>query len=128
QLDSTIDGVLLVPQQPALDVHVLEIECGLGPHDGRQFADQDQRVLARSQFQVGHWHGPIEVVDGFVGREKGRSQRQDVVCASLNVELPPARRLLKENLPLTYGRLRRVIARQMISLENTNSADNSVKV
>src|SRR5262245_26650393 len=105
-LDSTVNGVLLVPQQAALDVHVLESECVLGAHQRRQRANQDGKVLRRRQLQVADRQRTIEIGYRFARSEERRSQGRNIVSARLEVELPPAGSLLNKNLSVTQSRLR----------------------
>src|SRR5580704_16887812 len=60
-LDAAADCRLLVPQQPALDVHVLKGEGVFGADQGGQFADLERELVGRRELAVGHRYRVEEV-------------------------------------------------------------------
>ena len=125
-LDSPIDGVFLVPQEAAVDVHVLEREGVLGAHQRGQRANQNGGVLPRLQLQKGDRNRAVEVAHGFVGSEERRTESRKIVSARLHVELKPAVGLLNEYLPVTESRLLGVITRHVVPLPHAKAAENAV--
>ena len=125
-LDSAIDGVFLVPQQAASDVHVFEGEGVLGADQCGQLTDQDRGVLPRLQLQIGDRQRAIEVGHRLIGGEERNPEIRNIVGARLQVELKPAVGLLNEYLPVAQGRLRVVIARHVIPRPHAQTVENAV--
>src|SRR5215471_19870536 len=64
ELHAVRDGVLLVPQQATLDVHVLEAESGLGSHQRGQDTEDDVRVFRKRNPPKRRRNGTPEVAVG----------------------------------------------------------------
>jgi hypothetical protein len=61
QLSAAADRWLLVPQEAALDVHVLECEGIFSADQRRQFASLDRKRIGRLEFQIRYRQGGEEI-------------------------------------------------------------------
>src|SRR5207247_10699348 len=104
-LDAASDCVFLIPAQATLDVHVFEAECVLRPDQRWQRANFYVET-SFDQLQITLRKGSVDVFHRISGREKGQSDRGQVVGAALQIELPPAGRLLHKHLSIAYVPMR----------------------
>ena len=99
-LHPAIDGVFLVPQQAALDVHILESEGVFRADQGGEFADQHREVFGGSDLQIGLWQGTILVGGGGSRGKERRAQGRHIVGTGLEEELDQPVCLLDEDLAI----------------------------
>src|SRR5579862_5504237 len=117
-LNAAVDGVLLVPQQTAIDVHVFERECVLRSNQRWERSNLDVSVLAGLQLHEGNGNGAKEIRYRFIGLEKRGAQGWNVIGARLKVELEPSICFLDEDLPVAQAGLLSVVTRNVIILHH----------
>ncbi len=113
ELDATIDGVLLIPEKAALDVHILKGECILRPNQRWQGTDLYVEI-ALNQLKKTLRERAVDVFHGLAGRKHRRSESWEIVGAALEVELPPPGGLLDKDLSIADVPMRCRIAWESI--------------
>lgn len=124
ELDATVDGILLIPQKAALDVHILKAECILGSDQCWQRAYLYVEI-AFNELQITLRKGPVDVFHRVCGREEGYSDSWQVVGTALQIKLPPSGGLLDKDLSIANIPVRRRVACNVISLCQTHAAQNT---
>src|SRR5579883_650161 len=123
-LQTAIDGIFLVPQQPALDVHVLEGEGIFRANQGGQCTGFYIEI-SLGELQVPLRERAVQVLHGVCAGKLGGPERWQTISSALKIELPPACRLLYKYLGVGNVKVRRCISSNVVRLRGSVPAQDA---
>src|SRR6266446_5439018 len=116
QLNATVYGVFLVPQEAALNIHILKRKSVLCANQGRQLAGLDRESIGWRQLYKSLRQCAIKVAGSLRSVDIGRAEGRQRIRADLDKILEEAIRFLKEKLPVAQTRERALVPRKWIVL------------
>ncbi len=124
QLDATVDGGFLVPNDAALDVEVLVRERGLSAHQRGKLPDQELRGLS-------HRFSPRRSEQAHTNCSRysehwGTASEGRKEYAPAWIPLEISVRFLNEDLTVAQGGLPIIVTRDMIALHHAKASDYAV--
>ena len=127
-LDAARDDRLLVPQQPSLDIHVLEREGVLGADQGRQFADLQRKLVGQDHLAVGHRNRPERIPGNLVHMEVLGPEGRKRIAARHREELERSLVVLQPDQGARRIDGRAVIAGHRIALEHPHTGERAAEI